>query len=97
MRFAGDENGPDADGRMELKGPWLRLDGGNILPGVERTEFNSDGMDAPLRSLCGLRQGRGLGISFRRFRRPGCDGGKPGQDPKIKCRHAFLFNGLHLQ
>jgi len=52
---------------------------------------------AAQRGFDDLGHGRGLGIGIRRFRRPGCDVGKPGQDPKINCRHAFLLNRLHLQ
>jgi len=71
--------------------------GGKILAGRKRTEFSSALALATLRGFCRLRQAHGLGVSFRRFRGPGCDVGKPGQDPKIKCRHAFLFYRLHLQ
>ena len=73
------------------------LAGGEISPGRKCAEFNLTWAGGPWQGFYDLRHGRRLGVGIRGLRCPGCKIGKPGQSAKIKCRHAFLLNGLHLQ
>ena len=93
-RFGG-KQGSISEELIEVARPGYA--GGKIFPGRKRAEFNLALALAAQRGFDDLGHARGLGIGIRRLRRPGCDVGKPGQDPKIKCRHAFLFYRLHLQ
>src|SRR5208283_1535773 len=80
-----------------ISGARAELVGGNCLTGTKCTEFNSALLRTAPRGSCGLRYGRGLGTRFYGLRRPGDYVGNPGQDTKIKFRHAFLLHRLHLQ
>jgi hypothetical protein len=97
--FFGLPESEDQDRRNQLKlRAWrLAFAGGKILSGRISAEFNPAGALTAPQGFYDLWHGRGLGISFRRFHRPGVKIRKPRQHLEINCGHAFLLDRLRLQ